>query len=122
MYTQEVSGRDSPHAVLPETLQDQARLQLEGALGWYVTSFCAFSCTYMYMYMSVSSHVLCLPSSHVLLLCSVLWFLISSPLYMYMPGLLNLLKFFAASEEHLLPKFNVFIVAIEVCHLYNYTY
>ena len=39
-----------------------------------------------------------------------------------MPGLLNLLKFFAASEEHLLPKFNIFIVAIEVYHLYNYTY
>jgi hypothetical protein len=28
-------------------------------------------------------------------------------------GLLNLLKFFAASEEHLLPKLNIFAVAIE---------
>lgn len=36
-------------------------------------------------------------------------------------ALLNLLKFFAASEEHLLPKFNIFIPAIEVCSSLLYT-
>lgn len=36
-------------------------------------------------------------------------------------ALLNLLKFFATSEEHLLPKFNIFIPAIEVRSLLLYT-
>lgn len=33
------------------------------------------------------------------------------------PALVNILKFFVASEEHLLPKHNIFIVANEVSQL-----
>lgn len=33
VYVQKVSGSGSPDALLPETLQDQTQLQLEGAVG-----------------------------------------------------------------------------------------
>lgn len=59
--------------------------------------------------------LVCLSIIHIL--CPCIYIVPSACMFISFPstvtGMLNLLKFFAASEEHLLPKCNIFLIAIE---------